>query len=61
LHRIQGKNGSAKYELYNLAKDPYEKNNLASKEADRVDTMKKAQHQWLVSVVNSLNGKDFPK
>jgi hypothetical protein len=61
LHRIQRGGGKAKYELYNLAKDPHEKNNVASKEPDRIKAMKKTQQQWLVSVVNSLNGNDFSK
>jgi len=63
LHRIEphkGKNkGKVRFELYNLAEDPMEKNDLASKERDRVNDMAHQLKQWQISVVNSLNGKDY--
>ena len=58
LHRIE-KGKSVKLELYNLAKDADEKNDLASKRADRTKAMLTELEKWLKSVVDSLNGKDY--
>jgi len=59
LHRIQSKKGDIKFELYNLADDPAEQNDLATQNADRVNSMKSQLESWLESVVNSLNGRDY--
>jgi hypothetical protein len=48
-----------KLELYNLVRDPQEKNNLAAQEAERVKAMKAKLEKWLKSVVRSLNGEDY--
>ena len=60
LHRITAKKGGkVKYELYDLAKDPYEKKNVADDELPRVRMMAEELEGWLTSVVASLNGEDF--
>ena len=59
LHRIQGKTGDVKLELYNLADDPGEQKDLAAQDADRVNSMKSRLEAWQASVVRSLNGKDY--
>ncbi len=61
LHRIEGKNGSVKLELYSLAGDPDEKQDLAGQQPERVESMRAAHEAWLLSVVRSLNGHDYPK
>lgn len=61
FHRISDINGDIKYELYNLEADPYEENNLVDKEINRVNSMKAELEKWQVSVVESLNGKDYKK
>ena len=58
LHRIANK-GGVKWELYNLAADRSESKDVAPAEAERVATMRKGLENWLVSVVNSLNGDDY--
>jgi len=58
LHRIEGKK-DLKLELYNLAKDPGEKNDLAAQYSERVKSMKAKLEAWQKSVVRSLNGKDY--
>ncbi len=60
LHRIAGKNGKAKFELYNLAEDRAEKNDVLSEHGDRVEKMQAALAEWQKSVVGSLNGSDYP-
>ena len=59
LHRIQGKKADVKMELYNLARDPAEQNDLADQDTDRANSMKSQLEDWLASVVRSLNGKDY--
>lgn len=59
LHRIQRKAGKVRWELYNLAEDPGEKDDLVARHGDRVKSMKSALESWLGSVVRSLNGKDY--
>ncbi|HEY8504921.1 MAG TPA: sulfatase-like hydrolase/transferase [Gemmataceae bacterium] len=60
LHRIAGRKGAkVRYELYNLAADPQEKQDLAAREPERVRKMKAALEEWQKSVVRSLNGEDY--
>ena len=59
LHRIHSKKGDVKFELYNLAEDPAEQNDLITRDTDRVNSMKSQLESWLVSVVHSLNGRDY--
>ena len=58
LHRIEAKKG-VKLELYNLAEDPDEANDLAAQDAGRVKKMKAKLEEWQRSVVRSLNGRDY--
>ena len=58
LHRIAGK-GAVRWELYDLAKDPNERNDLYDAENKRVAQMKAALENWQKSVVGSLNGEDY--
>jgi arylsulfatase A-like enzyme len=58
LHRIERK-GQVKYELYNLAEDFLESKNLLNGMPDKAKSMQTPLNDWLVSVVNSLNGKDY--
>jgi len=59
LHRIQDKNAKVKWELYNLAEDPGEQDNVLARHSDRVKSMKSQLEAWQRSVVRSLNGKDY--
>ena len=59
LHRIQGKKANVRWELYNLADDPGEKENVLARQGDRVKSMKPRLEAWLKSVVHSLNGRDY--
>jgi hypothetical protein len=59
LHRIQDKKGKVKLELYNLAEDPAEQKDLVAQDTERVNSMKFQLEAWQVSVVRSLNGKDY--
>jgi len=59
LHRIKGTDGKIKWELYDLATDPKETFDESAAEPDRVASMRGDLDKWLVSVVNSLNGKDY--
>ena len=59
LHRIHSNKGDVKFELYNLAEDPAEQNNLIAQNTYRANSMKSQLQTWLVSVVNSLNGRDY--
>jgi len=58
LHRME-KNGEVNYELYSLVSDPMESNNVIDIHTERVSNMKSELENWLVSVVNSLNGEDY--
>jgi len=58
LHRIDRK-GSVQFELYNLADDPQESADLSGRTLERCEAMKARLEQWLQSVVQSLNGKDY--
>ncbi len=60
LHRIADKTGGrVRYELYNLAGDREEKNDLLARESDRAEAMKAALEAWQRSVVRSFNGEDY--
>ncbi len=59
LHRIEGKDGKARYALHDLARDPKEENDLAASEPERTARMKKGLAEWQESVVRSLNGNDY--
>jgi len=59
LHRIQETDEEPYFELYDLDNDPQETENRMAKEESRARRMKSSQERWLVSVVRSLNGKDY--
>jgi len=60
LHRIaEEKNRRVRYELYNLATDPRERNNIVADHPDRVKRMKAELDAWQRSVIDSLNGEDY--
>jgi len=61
LHRIADDDGAVAWELYNLAGDPGEENDLTESEPERAATMREELESWLASVVRSLNGEDYPK
>ena len=58
LHRIETKKG-LKFELYDLANDPQENNDLCSQNTERLGLMKDRLEEWQRSVVRSLNGEDY--
>ncbi len=60
LHRIERKQGKVTWELYNLVADPNEATDVKDANADRLKKMQASLTEWLVSVVRSLNGKDYP-
>ncbi len=60
LHRIAGSGGEkVRFELYNLAADRVEENDLYAAQPERVKRMKAALESWQKSVVGSLNGADY--
>ena len=59
LHRIQGKDGKVKWELYNLESDPKEEQDVRDAQPERVAQIKTKLKAWLTSVTNSLNGEDY--
>ncbi len=59
LHRIEARAGAVKWELYNLASDRTESNDLFPTETKRALKMQGELEAWLKSVVASLNGKDY--
>jgi arylsulfatase A-like enzyme len=64
LHRTGKKkaganNGPGGWELYNLASDSQEKQDVSASEPERVAAMQKALDAWQRSVVESLNGGDY--
>ncbi len=59
LHRIPGDSEeTVRYELYNLARDPYERQAIRG-DSDRLESMRAAMEAWQKSVVRSLNGEDY--
>ena len=61
LHRIPSKNGTDRFELYNLETDPAESKDLADTHPQQVNRMKAALESWQESVLRSLNGEDYQK
>jgi arylsulfatase A-like enzyme len=59
LHRIENKKGNVRWELYDLSNDAAEEHDLSKQQPERMSGMKKSLGQWLVSVVESLNGEDY--
>jgi hypothetical protein len=60
LHRIAGKKGKkVQFELYNLADDPREQNNVIGEHHERAEKMKAELDAWQQSVIDSLNGRDY--
>lgn len=64
IHRIEKakeEDNNIRYELYNLSSDPMENENLSSqdKHRERLVRMKEQLNRWQVSVIESLNGKDY--
>jgi arylsulfatase A-like enzyme len=54
-----GKDGSTRRELYDLAADPAETNNLAPQRADLADRLQSDLRTWQQSVLRSLTGADY--
>jgi arylsulfatase A-like enzyme len=59
LHRIQNREGTILWELYNLEEDPFESENLNSSQSEIVKKMKPALEEWQKSVIWSMNGNDY--
>jgi len=59
LHRIQKGDAEPAFELYNLADDPMEKNDLAEEHPERLAAMRAALERWQHSVLDSWAGKDY--
>ncbi|MBN2288501.1 MAG: sulfatase-like hydrolase/transferase, partial [Candidatus Glassbacteria bacterium] len=59
LHRIQDEDGGVRFELYNLADDPREQDNVLDRQQRRAESMKSGLNEWQESVVRSLNGRDY--
>ncbi len=59
LHRIQKGDEKPTFELYDLTKDPMEKNDLSSAQPERVKAMREALEIWQNSVLASWSGKDY--
>jgi arylsulfatase A-like enzyme len=59
LHRIPGRNGNVRYELYNLKSDPAEGTDVAAANGERGERMQRELEEWQRSVVGSLNGEDY--
>ncbi len=60
LHRIEPRGQAVRWELYRLDQDEKETTDLATREPERVASMRAALESWLRSVVSSLNGADYP-
>lgn len=60
LHRITDATSSKpRYELYNLAVDPAEQDDLTGKEASKAQSMRASLEAWQQSVLASLNGAEY--
>jgi len=66
LHRIQALTqvdapaAAPRLELYHLADDPAERDNLAVAQPDRTAALQSKLEAWLSTVILSLNGEDYP-
>ena len=60
LHRIARADQRTRWQLYDLSRDPAEKQNLVMGEQPRFARLRKGLESWLQSVVHSLNGRDYP-
>ncbi|MDI6449313.1 sulfatase-like hydrolase/transferase [Anaerobaca lacustris] len=58
LHRME-KDDRVTFELYNLARDPQEDDDLLERDPELASVMKTRLEAWLASVVRSLNGADY--
>ena len=62
LHVGTGKNRSNKqYELYDLVKDPTERDNLLAAQPEKAERMMLMMEQWLSGLAASVDGKDYPE
>jgi arylsulfatase A-like enzyme len=61
LHRLVDKSGKVRYALYDIVKDPEEKEDLAAAQPEQVQRMKVQLEAWQRSVLRSLNGEDYGK
>ena len=61
LHRINSIKDEVRFELYNLAEDPMETNDLSTSNQGKVKAMSKQIGAWMKSVIHSLNGDDYKK
>ncbi len=62
LHRLAARGSAdARYELYDLAADNAETNDLSDEQPERVERMKAALTAWQESVARSLAGADYPQ
>jgi hypothetical protein len=59
LHRIQKESKEIIWELYNLMEDPNESKNIFIEKSNLVKSMKTALEEWQMSVLRSMNGKDY--
>ncbi len=59
LHRIQKNSDEPTLELYNLEKDSLEQFDQADAETARIKAMLPQLESWQLSVMQSLNGKDY--
>jgi arylsulfatase len=57
----QTKNGTSEFGLYNLAQDPYEQQNLAQGQAERVHRMKQELRSWHQQIIQSRHLQEHPR
>ena len=57
LHKLPGNT----YELYDIAEDISEKNNIAAEHQETVERMKEELKEWQQSVMRSNRGEDYPE
>ena len=60
LHRIVTKKSAEPvWELYHLARDPEETDNVLASQSEIADQLRPKLETWIGSVLNSLNGRDY--